>query len=56
MWIPTSEGRNSAVNPDLTFPVTFTGISSVGPEIKCNELLSVFYVIVVYVMILSNVL
>ena len=31
MWIPTSEGRNSAVKPDLTLPVTFTGMSSVGP-------------------------
>ena len=34
MWIPTSEGKNSAVNPDFTFPVTFTGMSSVGPGIK----------------------
>ena len=36
MWMPTSTGTNSALNPFLTFPVTLTGMSSVGPEIKIN--------------------
>ena len=32
--MPTSIGTNSAVKPALTFPVTLTGMSSVGPATK----------------------